>query len=634
MNAVVKRKRAFKYVPISKPEAEPRRLRDDVEIEPTAQRGMLPDAMTRRATLAASTFNEADWTVDATISTFAPVQRRDSRGVYTERLDPAGLDLSRIDGAPVLNGHRQGDARDVIGVVQSARMEGNALIAVLRLSQADDAAPVIARIREGTLRGVSIGYRVQKWADSLDPDTKSRVRTAANWTIYEVSAVPVAADSGATFRSNEMLNENEDDVIDSPEPTVAETRAEIRKIARTAGLPATWADEQIDDDATVTEARAAAFEAMQTRGRKTPRIRVISAGGDDPAIIRTRREDALFARVAGTAPTDDARPYMADTLRDHARALLETSGVSTRGMDPDTLFRAAMHTTSDFPQLLTGVGRRTLMAAYQVAGSPLKTVLARQTTLPDFRAASKLKLSDIGLLEKVSESGEIKSTTRGEAAEGYALDTYATKFALSRKALINDDLGAFRDWGATAGRMAAETENNLLFVHFRQSSGAGPLMGEDNKRLFHADHGNLAGTGTALDETNLSAARLAMRGVKALDGKTPINAAPKYLLIGPQLETGAEKLLAAIYAATVATANPFTGKLELLVEPRITDKSWYVFADPAVLPVLEYAYLSSAQGPQMASREGWDVLGQEFRVVLDFGCGATDFRGAYRNAGV
>jgi HK97 family phage prohead protease len=599
--------------------------------------GTLPlesqDTLTRRADLSPASFDEKAMTVEATISTFSPVQRRDHQGVYTERLDPAGLDTSRLVGAPMLDGHRQDSARDTIGVVTAFRNIGNALVATIRLLQSDDAMPIVERIRQGVIRGVSVGYRVQKWADSIDPITKARVRTAAAWSIFEVSAVPVPADPGATFRSGTM--EDETDVIDAPaEPTVAETRAQIRQIARSAGLTAEWADEQIDGEATVTEVRAAAFEAMQTRGRNTPRIRIVGASADDPAIMRTRREDALYARVSGTAPADAARPFMADTLRDHARALLESNGVSTRGMDPDALFRAAMHTTSDFPQLLTGVGRRTLMAAYQVAGSPLKTVLARQTTLPDFRAASKLKLSDIGLLEKVTESGEIKSTTRGEASESYALDTYATKFALSRKALINDDLGAFRDWGATAGRMAAETENNLLFTLFRQSSGAGPVMGEDNKRLFHADHGNLAAAGTALDVTNLSAARLAMRSMKGLDGKTPINAAPKYLLVGAQLETGAEQVLAAIYAATVATANPFTGKLELLVEPRITDKSWYVFADPAALPVLEYAYLSSAQGPQMASREGWDVLGQEFRVVLDFGCGATDFRGAYRNPGL
>ena len=69
--------------------------------------------------------------------------------------------------------------------------------------------------------------------------------------------------------------------------------------------------------------------------------------------------------------------------------------------------------------------------------------------------------------------------------------------------------------------------------------------------------------------------------------------------------------------------NPFGGKLSLPVEPRITGNRWYVFADPAALPCFEYAYLSSAQGPQMASREGWDVLGMEYRVVLDFGAGAA-----------
>jgi hypothetical protein len=38
-------------------------------------------------------------------------------------------------------------------------------------------------------------------------------------------------------------------------------------------------------------------------------------------------------------------------------------------------------------------------------------------------------------------------------------------------------------------------------------------------------------------------------------------------------------------------------------------------------------------GPQMSSREGWDVLGMEFRVIDDFGAGVVDHRGAYSNAG-
>ena len=124
-----------------------------------------------------------------------------------------------------------------------------------------------------------------------------------------------------------------------------------------------------------------------------------------------------------------------------------------------------------------------------------------------------------------------------------------------------------------------------------------------------------------------------MRSQKGLDGVTPVNATARYLLVSATKETEAETVLAAIYPATTGNVNPFTGRLELLVEPRLSGNPWYTFADPAAMPVLEYAYLSSAPGPQMTSREGWDVLGMEFRVVLDFGAGVVDHRGAYRNAG-
>jgi len=593
----------------------------------------LDDLITRRAVFSPNTFNADAMTVEATISTFAPVTRRDASGAYEERLDPAGLDLSRLVGAPVLDGHRQGSARDVIGTVTAYRMEEGALVAAIRLSGAKDAAPIVARISEGTIKGVSVGYKVTAWRTSNDPTTKARVRTAAAWSISEVSAVPIPADPGATFRSENMPPEIEtQEPRTSPVDTTAQTRAAIREIGRAANMTTEDTDDMIDRDLTITEARAEAFNAMQTQNRQTPRIRVVGAQNDNATAMQ-RRADALYSRASGAAPSEEARPYMNESLRDMARACVEAGGVSTRAMDADQLFRAAMHTTSDFPQLLTSTGNRTLMATYQAAQSPVKTTLARQSTLSDFRPGTRLKLSDIGTLQKVSESGEIKHTSRGEASETYALDTYATQFAISRKALINDDLGAFRDWGQTAGRMAAETEANLLLNLLLSN----PTMNEDGTALFHADHGNLASPGVSLgsagDVAMLDAARKAMRGMKALDGKTSINATPKYLLVGPELETAAEQILAQIYAATHGDTNPFAGRLSLLVEPRITDKSWYMFADPAIFPVLEYSYLSSAQGPQMASREGWDVLGMEFRIVLDFGAGAIDWRGAYHNPG-
>lgn len=577
-----------------------------------------------RGSVTPSSYNAEARTVEALISTGAPVSRRDARGPFLEHLDLSGLDPATLAGLPVLDGHRQNGSENVVGSILSARREAEGIVATIQLSAADDVRNAVTKIAEGSLKGVSIGYSATSRSEGVDPATGRRTVTIKP-KILEVSIVPIPADSAATIRSEAMP-----DVITPDEETI-QHRAAVRELARANGLTPQWADEQIDAGHDMMAVRAAAFEAIQSRG--TPRIVTQSASdNDDPSVLVTRRADAIFARVSGEAPADEARQYMGDRLSDHARALLGMRGISTVGMDQDAIFRAAMHTTPDFPQLLTNVGNRTLMPAYQAAQSPLKQ-LARQTLHSDFRAASKLKLSEIGQLEKVSESGEIKSTSRGEASESYAIDTYGSMFALSRKALINDDLGAFRDWGNQAGRAAAETEASLLLALLTQSNGAGPVMGEDGKRMFHADHNNI-GTAGAIAEASLSEARLAMRTQKSLDGKTPIRVVPKFLLIGPELETTAEKVLSSIQATQTADANPFAGKLSILVEPRIEDASWYVFADPSNLAALEYAYLSSAQGPQIQSREGWDVLGMEFRVTLDFGCGPVDYRAAFRNAGV
>ena len=597
---------------------------DDAEIEPGAVRhGMAEDlvALTRRAPITPASYNADAQTVEAVISTGAPVRRRDHRGVYVERLDLSAVDPDALVGLPVLDNHRSTGSEHVVGVIAEARREPAGLVATIRLSQADDASSVRIKVAEGVLRGVSIGYGEVSRVETTENGERVRIVTPR---IREASFVATPADPAAVIRSVPM----EPDI--ETQPTAAETRAAVRELVRNAGEPPEVADTYIDSEMTETEIRADLFDRMQARSRRTPRIRVQAPAAEDPATRVRAMEEALHARVAGGTPTDAARPFMGHTLRDFARECVEARGQSTRGMDADQLFRAAMHTTSDFPNLLQGVGRRTLLASYTAATSPLKA-LARQGTRSDFRSGSTLRLGELGALQKVSEAGEIKSVSRGEAAESYSLDTYGALFAISRKALINDDLGAFNDWANAAGQAAAQTEAALLWNLLSQSSGGGPLM-SDGKRLFHADHGNLL-TGAALSFASLDAARKALRGMKGLDGKTFITVTPKTLVVGPELETLAEQLLTTINATTTDDANPFAGKLVLAVEPRITDDQWFIFADPASAPVLEYSYLSSAPGPQMASREGWETLSVEYRVFLDFGAGAVDWRGAVRNPG-
>ncbi|ADP71985.1 peptidase U35 phage prohead HK97 [Rhodomicrobium vannielii ATCC 17100] len=580
----------------------------------------------RRAPVSPLTWDEATRTIEAVISTGAPVKRSDSRGPYIERLDLSGVDPAKLVGLPILDAHRSSGSEHVVGVIREARRESAGLVAVIQLSAADDVSSIRTKVAEGTLRGLSIGYSAAAVRETTENGQRVRTITPA---IREASFVATPADAGATVRGRTMPqgNENEDN-----QPTQAEHRARVRELVRAAGETPELADQFIDSELTEEQVRADLFDKLVKRSKKTPIIRVHSPAADSPDVRRAAQEEALFVRTAGGTPSEAAKPYLGHSLRDFARETLEAAGHSTRGLNTDELFRAAMHTTSDFPQLLTGVGRRSLLASYQAAQSPLKA-LARQSTRSDFRSGSTLRLGEIGSLQPLSEAGEIKSVTRGESEESYAIDSFGAKFSLSRKALINDDLGAFNDVAQAAGQAAAQKEAELLWSLLSQSSGAGPVMGEDNKRLFHADHGNLL-TAAALSETSLSAARLALRTRKGLDKKTVISVVPKYLLVGPEIETAAEKLLTSITATTTGDVNPFAGKLTLLVEPRISGKAWYLFADPASVPVLEFSYLSSAPGPQISEREGWDVLSREYRVYLDFGAGAIDHRGAARNPGV
>lgn len=424
------------------------------------------------------------------------------------------------------------------------------------------------------------------------------------------------------------------DEIETLTPEQAETqrRAEIRTIARQANLGHEWADGQIDADATAEAARSAAFEAMHTRSRSQPVIRTHAPANDDPAVIRDRQAEALHVRMAGGEPKPEVRSYLSMSMLDMARDSLARVGVSTRGMSPDEVFtRAGEHTTSDFPTLVSNAMNKTALSSYQSASSPLKS-LGRQRSLSNFKTATSIRLGEMGRLEELDESGEITATSRAENGETMQLSTYARGITVSRKLLIDDDLGMLGDMTAAFGEAAAQTEADILVAMLTGNPNL-----SDGTPVFHTDRGNIAASGIALTAESaaaaISTARLAMRGFTELDGQTLINVQPKYLLTGPQNETAAEQVLAAIYPATTDDVNVFANKLSLLIEPRITDTSWYIFADPARLATFQYGYLSSAQGVQIQRAEAWSTLGLKFRAWLDFGAGWLDWRGAYLNEG-
>lgn len=577
------------------------------------------EIITRRHALQPSSLNAEARTVEIVMSAFADVQR--SYGVERLPSDPAAWEIP-ADGVPLLDGHRTGSFRDILGRVRNIRIEGGQMLGTAHISN-DDAWAAVER---GDLSGVSIGYVASKFSDSRSSGRP--IRSLAGIKLLEASLLPIPADPGATIRSNPM---EEDEIEGAPEVTSQEptTRGEINTHIRSferRGVSRSFIDTLIDEEPTLADANARILGEISNR----PAIS-IGRSNEDPTIVRGFQAEALAATYSGAEPSEGARAYMGLSMHDHMRLCLTRSGErNVSALGTEALITRSMGTTSDFPITLDDAGNRIVLSAYQAAESPLKRI-AVQRNIPDFRDMTAIRTGGLPTLKKVNEAGEIKHETISENGEKFRLDTYASIFGLTRQVLINDRFGVLGDFARNAGIAAANTERELLLAVLLEGNGAGPLM-SDGVRLFHATHGNL-GTAGAPDVAELSAARLAMRLQTGIDGETRISVTPKFLLVAADLETTGEQLLASLAATTVGEQNPFAGKLTLLVEPGLEEGSWYVAADPAQVPTLAYGYLSSAPGPQLASREGWNVLGREWRVVLDFGAGVLDWRGIFRNPG-
>ena len=72
---------------------------------------------------------------------------------------------------------------------------------------------------------------------------------------------------------------------------------------------------------------------------------------------------------------------------------------------------------------------------------------------------------------------------------------------------------------------------------------------------------------------------------------------------------------------------------DIIDTPRLTGSRFYLFANPEEAPVIEVAFLDGNQEPYLEMQEGFDVDGTRYKVRLDFGVAAIDYRGAVTNAG-
>ncbi len=655
-------------------------------IKPTPSEGVGPETFIRALALtriAPADGADANTPVefDAVMSTGAAVRRYDwSRDRFVlEVLDmnPAAVDIERMNGgASVLDSHRTYGLDAVFGnvVPGSVRLESGALKARLRFDPQD---PRSRKVVEGFVRGLSVGYTVSRW--EIDENTDPVTVRATRWQPHEVSVVSVPADptamvslagrqafsalTGLSILEGKMTQKTDDtrskpddqtQVPPSADVLAAERKrsADILDACTRSGFP-DKAKAYIEGGQTADQVRAALFEEMASKAPKIdvqiggqdasnplPRQLAMTAGVLARSNVPLKPETLARDGIAAAQISDMSRDYAGMTLLRMAEQSLMDAGVRTRGMSSMDIAKFAlglerapgMMATSDFPIALGDAAGRSLRAAYDLQPQTWRK-LVNIVPLSDFRPVKRVQVSEFDLLQKINEAGEYTSVAFGEAGETLQLGTFGRKTALTRQAIINDDLGIFSRIPRMFAAAAAMTEGNLVWGIVTGN----PVMA-DGVTMFHASHANLAAVSAAPDVTSLSAMRQSIRMQKSLGGN-PLNLAASMILAPPSLETLLEQLLAPLtrtLPTTTSDINPFAGKFEAVIEARLEAASataWYGMVSPNTIDTIEVAYLNGQQGLYTESRVGFDVDGVEIKARLDIGAAPIDYRGFYKNNG-
>ena len=314
----------------------------------------------------------------------------------------------------------------------------------------------------------------------------------------------------------------------------------------------------------------------------------------------------------------------------------------SRGFDNETI-RAAFSSVS-LPGILSNVANKKLLQSYE-AQPIIATKLCSTGDLNDFKENDRFRLTDVGDLLPIAADGEIKDGGLIEETAKNQLDTYGKKFCLTRKMIINDDLGAFMKVPTAMGNRAARLIDQLFFSRLL----ANPAQA-DGKALFSTAHKNLlGGASSALSAESLKKAiQLFLDQVDA-DGQ-PISVEPKFLLVPTALKHQAIELTKGATLIMSGTDNAVRPALNVLADENLqvvsspylgnsayegaSQTGWYLFGDPKTIDTWEIGFLKGKRTPTVERGEtDFNTLGLWFRVYFDLGVREQDHRGMVKANG-
>lgn len=442
-------------------------------------------------------------------------------------------------------------------------------------------------------------------------------------------------------------------------------RDAIEGIARQHRLGEDFIKKHRDANSTLDQVREAVLAELQKRDAGDSGQSQVS----DPARVTRSADEKFFEGAANAiivrsgaeaivrqAQGKDAKPldpgnFRGFSLIDLAREHLELQGVRTRGMDRERVFREMMKRsisiraagvgfgaqgTGDFSVVLESAMHKVMLGAYAVTPDTW-TRFCKQGSVTDLRIHNRYRLGSFGSLDSLNEFGEFKQKSIPDG-EKYTIkaSTKGNIIGLTREAIINDDLGAFSDLATMFGRAAKLSIEKDVYASLALNSNLGPTLG-DGVAMFNSAHNNIAATGVisvaVFDDIGVK-----MGSQKDVSNNEVLDLKPKVLLVPLGSRGEAIVINGAEYdpdtSGKLQRPNKVRGLFSDIVgTARISGTRVYAFADPAIAPAFEVAFLNGQTEPFLDNDEGWRMDGMEWKVRLDYGVAGQDYRGAVTAAG-
>jgi HK97 family phage major capsid protein/HK97 family phage prohead protease len=300
---------------------------------------------------------EDERTVEFSFSSETPVKRWFGNEVLSH--DSSAVDLGRMnDGAPVLFNH---DPDRVIGVVERAWVDGEKrrARALVRFSRNSFAEEVLADVRDGVLRNISVGYSIDTAEERNDNIVITR------WQPHEVSVVSVPADpsvgigrslpaqAAAPVATTPVPSPSD---MEDNTPNLDEVRAQAAadERARVASITALCREHNVDIAQTLIERGASKEDSMvqileeiskrakQPATPAAPKAQPVGTVSADIGLTEKESRSFSFVRAirAMAYPNDRGAYEDAAFEREVSAAVEQRMGATARGMlVPDEVLR-------------------------------------------------------------------------------------------------------------------------------------------------------------------------------------------------------------------------------------------------------------------------------------------------------